>query len=110
MPRVTAYSTESPFVPSPESQATNCNLPAHLAKCEKAISDAHRCMNIEPGTRVIVRMESGNHEATFQNAYRWPSDTSIVIAIVTIGDKTRKIEASRIGPIIRTKAAPDTPK
>lgn len=107
MPRLTPYSPDQPFTPSPESQRNGKDMPAHNAKVEKDREDANRTMNIPKGTRVLVNLDSGTVEAVLQNAYRWPADRSVVVAIVTIGDKTRRIEGSRIGPVIRTKAKGD---
>ena len=103
MSPLTAYSPDQPFTPSPDSQKTNCDLPNHLAKVQKDKDDANRAMNIEPGSRVMVNTVSGQVEAVFQNAYRWPSDPKVVVAIVTMRGNTVKIEASRIGVVIRTK-------
>lgn len=103
MPRVTAFSTDQPFTPSPESQRNGKDLPGYLAKVQKDKDDANRAMNIEPGVTVMVNTARGPVEAVFQNAYRWPSDPKVVVAIVTMRGNTVKIEASRIGPVIRTK-------
>ena len=43
MPRVTAYSNEQPFTPSPDSQRNGKDLPGYLAKVQKDKDDANNC-------------------------------------------------------------------
>lgn len=103
MPRLTAYSPDQPFTPSPDSQATNRDLPNHLAKVQKDKDDANRAMNIEPGTKVMVNLASGPVEAVFHSAIRWRADPKVVVVVVSYGGSTHRIDGSRIGTVIRTK-------
>jgi len=110
MPRVTAYSNEQPFTPSPDSQRNGKDLPAYLAKVEKDKQDANKAMNLEPGAKVIVNLPSGQVEAVFHSAVRWRADPKVVVVVVSYGGSTHRIDGSRIGTVIRTKAPKATGK
>lgn len=69
----------------------------------KAITNEHLVLSMEPGTTILVHLPTGTEEGVLVTACRLPSDQNTIVAVVTVGGKTRTVEAGRIGPVVRTK-------